>query len=321
MESEIVVRRRERATLLLLALAVFVLMLDSVVVTVALPALQRDLGIAATDLEWITGAYLLAFGVLLLTGGTLADVAGPRRVLLAGVLCFAAASAVCGLATSMAILLAGRALQGVGGALLMPAALAVMAAAFPPERRASALGAMTGLSSLGIVAGPLIGGALVETVGWRWIFFLNIPISALVVFGALQLVPGTGGARQRRLDLPGVLVSGAALLALTYAVSEVNRLGWTSPAFLGLLAGSAALLIAFVLLERGRREPMLDLALFGNATFSGAVGVAFLAVAAMTGVPFFLSLYMQQVRGFSPTGTGLVFLAFMLAFIVGGGAD
>ena len=304
-------------TLGAVAFSLFMIMLDNTIVNVALPSIQRSLEANLSQLEWIVNAYVLTFAVLLLSGGKLADLLGRRRIFLLGLALFTGMSLACGLAGSASELIAFRALQGAGAALMLPATLAIISATFPPSQRGLAFGIWAGVSAMALAIGPLAGGLLTEHISWGWIFFVNVPIGALGILTGLIVIAETRDtSAERTLDLPGLLVSGATVFALTVALVEANGYGWTSPAILGLFAGAAAGLGLFVWIELRRRAPMLDLSLFRSATFAGANIVAFLVTLAMFGVFFFMSLFVQQVLGYSPVQAGAIFLPMTLLIVV-----
>jgi EmrB/QacA subfamily drug resistance transporter len=310
-------RNRKWWTLGAVSFSLFMIMLDNTIVNVALPSIGRGLDVGVSQLEWVVNAYTLVFAVLMLTGGRLADLYGPRRVFDAGLVLFALSSLVCGLASTAGVLIAARSFQGAGGALMMPATLSIISGAFGPEERGTAIGIWAGVSGSALAIGPLLGGLLTEHVGWSWIFFVNVPVGAVALVASLVLVVETGtGGRGQRLDLPGLLASAGGLLALTYALIEANRYGWSSPVILGLFAASALLLVAFVLVERRSRRPMVDLGLFGNRTFAGANIAALLVSLAMFGVFFFVSLYMQNILRYSPVHAGVIFLPMTVLVVV-----
>jgi EmrB/QacA subfamily drug resistance transporter len=304
-------------TLGAVAFALFMIMLDNTVVNVALPSIQRSLGASISELEWVVSAYALTFAVFLLSGGKLADMFGRRRIFLLGLAVFALSSLVCGLASSADVLIAARVVQGVGAALMMPATLAIISASFPPRERGLAIGIWAGVSAMALAIGPLIGGLLAEHVDWSWIFFINVPIGALgIVAGRIIIHESRDTSQIQSLDLPGLLTSGAALFALTFGLIEASRYGWTSAIILGLFAGAAVGLAVFALIEHRRRAPMLDLSLFGSSTFTGGNIVAFLVTLAMFGVFFFMSLFVQQVLGYSPVQAGAIFLPMTVLIIL-----
>jgi EmrB/QacA subfamily drug resistance transporter len=296
-------------TLGAVAFALFMIMLDNTVVNVALPSIQRDLGVGLSELEWTVNAYALTFAVLMLTGGKLADFLGRRRIFIAGLAIFTISSLFCGLATSGEWLIAARAVQGIGAALMMPSTLSIISATFPVQERGMAIGIWAGVSAMALAIGPLVGGLLTEHINWSWIFFINVPIGAVGILAArLVIRESRDTSAEQRLDIPGLLASGVALFALVFALIEANSHGWTSPEILALFAVAGVGLIAFVLLELHQRAPMLDLSLFRSGTFAGANLVAMLVFLAMFGVFFFVSLYMQNVLGYSPVKAGAVFL-------------
>jgi EmrB/QacA subfamily drug resistance transporter len=300
---------RKWLTLGCVAFALFMVMLDNTVVNVALPSIQRDLGIGLSELQWTVNAYALTFAVLMLTGGKLADFLGRRRVFIAGLAIFTASSLACGLATSGEMLIAARTVQGVGAALMMPATLSIISATFPVHQRGLAIGIWAGVSAMALAIGPLVGGLLTEHIDWSWIFFINVPIGVLAIMAATLLIrESRDPSADQRLDLPGLLTSAIALFALTFALIEANDHGWTSPTILSLFAVAGVGLVAFVLLETHQRAPMLDLSLFRSGTFAGANIVALLVFLAMFGVFFFVSLYVQGILGYSAVQAGAMFL-------------
>ena len=304
-------------TLGAVAFALFMIMLDNTVVNVALPSIQRDLGIGLSELEWTVNAYALTFAVLMLSGGKLADFFGRRRVFLIGLAIFTLSSLACGLATTGGTLIGARMLQGVGAAIMMPATLSIISATFPPHQRGMAIGIWAGVSAMALAIGPLIGGLITEHINWSWIFFLNVPIGVLgIVVSALVIDESRDTSADQRLDIPGLLASAVALFALTFALIEANAYGWGDPVILGLFVLSAVAFAAFVWLELHQRSPMLDLSLFRSSTFAGANVVALLVTLAMFGVFFFMSIYMQNVLGYSATKTGAAFLPMTVLIIL-----
>ena len=304
-------------TLGAVAFALFMIMLDNTVVNVALPSIQRDLGIGLSELEWTVNAYVLTFAVLLLSGGKLADRFGRRRVFVAGLAVFAASSLACGLAPNGEILIAARAVQGIGAALMLPATLSIISATFPARERGLALGIWAGVSAMALAIGPLVGGLLSERASWSWIFFINVPVGALgIVVARIVIKESRDTSAGQRLDVPGLVVSAAALFALVFGLIEANAYGWTSTTILLLFGGAAAGLAAFVWLELRQRAPMLDVSLFSNGTFAGANLVALLVTFSMFGVFFFMSLYVQQILGYSPVQAGAIFLPMTIMIIL-----
>jgi EmrB/QacA subfamily drug resistance transporter len=304
-------------TLVAVSFGLFMIMLDNTVVNVALPSIREDLGISISELEWVVNAYALTFGVLLLSGGKLADLLGRRRIFVIGLIVFTAASLWCGLAGSAGSLIAARSVQGVGAALLNPATLSIITATFPPRQRGTAIGIWAGVSALSLAIGPMVGGILTERVGWNWIFFINIPVGVLAIVAARVFIDETRDtSREQRLDLPGLVTSALGLFALTYGLIETNSHSWSSARVLGLLAIAALSLGAFVLLESRQRLPMLDLSLFRNRTFAGANAAMALVGVAMFGVFFFNSIFIQSILGDSAIQTGATFLPMTVLIIL-----
>jgi EmrB/QacA subfamily drug resistance transporter len=304
-------------TLGALSFALFMIMLDNTVVNVALPAIQRDLGIGVSELEWTVTAYALTFAVLLLTGGKLGDMYGRRRIFTIGLAVFTVSSLVCGLSSSAPELIGARAVQGVGSALMMPATLSIITATFAAAERGMAIGVWAGVSAMALAIGPLLGGVITEHISWNWIFFVNVPIGILGVIAAIVVVPESRDmSREQRLDLPGLVSSGIGLLALVYALIEAHRLGWTSATIIALLAIAAVALAAFVFLELHQRLPMLDLSLFKDGTFTGANLVAILVTLAMFGIFVFFPIYMQNLLGWSPIQAGAALLPWTILIVI-----
>src|SRR5213593_3010052 len=263
-------------TLGAVAFGLFMIMLDNTVVFVALSSIQSDLHISQSELEWVVNGYALTFAVLMLTGGKLADMLGRRLIFIVGLTIFTASSLACGLATGAAFLIGARVVQGVGAALMNPATLSIITATFPPRQRGTAIGIWAGVSAMALAFGPLVGGAITEHVNWSWVFYINVPIGILGIFAARIFIDESRDTTEQRLDLPGLVTSAGALFALTYGLIESNKRGWGDPFVLGLFAVAAVLFVAFILLERHQRLPMLDLNLFRNRSFSSANAVMFL---------------------------------------------
>jgi EmrB/QacA subfamily drug resistance transporter len=296
-------------TLVAVSFGLFMIMLDNTVVNVALPSIRADLGISVSELEWVVNAYALTFGVLLLTGGKLADLIGRRRIYVAGLIIFTAASLWCGLAGGAGSLIAARTIQGIGAALMNPATLSIITATFAPRQRGTAIGIWAGVSALALAIGPLVGGLLTQKISWSWIFFINIPVGILGVFAARVFIDESKDTSlEQRLDLPGLITSALGLFGLTYALIETNTHSWGSTRVLSLFALALISLVAFVMLELRQRMPMLDLSLFRNPTFSGANTVMGLVGLAMFGIFFYNSLFLQNVLGYGPIKTGATFL-------------
>jgi EmrB/QacA subfamily drug resistance transporter len=297
--------------------ALFMIMLDNTVVNVALPSIQRSLNASTSSLEWTVNAYTLSFAVLLVTGGRLGDLFGRRKVFLAGVVIFASASAAIGFSPSDTWLVAWRAVQGVGSALMMPATLSIITNAFPPEERGKAIGTWAGVSAMALAIGPVVGGFLVESVSWQSIFFLNVPVAVgAVVISLFAVRESRDETVERSVDIPGVATLTIGLAALVLALVEGNEWGWGSARELAMFAVAAVGLTAFALVERRRESPMVDFSFFRSRTFLGANIVAFIVSFAMLAMFFFLALYMQNIRGYSPLQAGVRFLPSTLMIIV-----
>ncbi len=307
---------RKWFTLAAVSFGLFMIMLDNTVVNVALPSIQRDLGTDLSSLQWIVAGYALTFAALMLIGGKVADAYGRRLVFVIGIAVFVTASLWCGLAGSGDELIAARVLQGAGAALMNPATLSIIAATFPPEQRGTAIGIWAGVSALALAIGPLVGGLITEHLDWSWIFFINIPVGIVAIAASFLFIDESRDETHVRLDLPGLATSAVGLFTLTYALIEANTYGWTSPRILGAFAVAGASILAFVLLERYQRDPMLPLDLFRSRTYSGANLVMLLVALAMFGVFFFLSLYMQNVLGYSAVQTGAAFLPMTILIIL-----
>jgi len=305
---------RPRLTLLAVALATFMSYLDNNIVNVAIPAIERDLHLTTSGLEWIVSSYILVFASLLLAGGRLADVWGRKRVFLLGLSIFTAASLVAGLAGSVDVLVTARAVQGLGAALLTPTTLAIISATFTEGRqRAAAVGIWSAVGALALAVGPLLGGLLSEHLSWGWIFFINVPVGiATLVLASLVIGESREVGAPRRLDVPGVLTSAAALFALTFALIEGHDRGWTSPLILGCFALAAVLGALFVRLELRGRQPMVTMSLFRERVFTGGLIALVMWGFGLFGIYFFTSLYLQGVLGFSPTEAGAAFVPMAL---------
>jgi EmrB/QacA subfamily drug resistance transporter len=304
-------RRSPWATLVVLALAQFIVVLDVTIVNVALPNIQSDLDFTPDGLQWVISAYTLLFGGFLLLGGRAADLLGPRRLFIGGLLLFGVTSLIAGLAPNSESLIAARAAQGLGGALLSPAALALLTVTFPPGReRNIAMGVWGGLAGLGGTLGVVAGGLLVDALDWRWVFLVNVPlvvalvaITPFFVRDVRHAAPGP-----RTFDLAGALLSTAGLLAVVYGVVRAEHSGWGSAEVLGFLVGGVALLVAFVLVERRSADPLVPMRLFGSRSLTTSSITLGLNGAGFLSMFFLTAIYLQQVRGDSALEAGLHFL-------------
>ena len=303
-------------TLAAVSFGLFMIMLDNTVVNVALPSIQRDLGIGISELEWIVAGYALTFAALMLIGGKIADAYGRRLIFVIGIAIFTGASLWCGLATTGTMLIAARVVQGSGAALMNPATLSIIAATFPPRQRGTAIGIWAGVSALALAIGPLVGGLLTEHLNWSWIFFVNVPVGIAGIAASFVLIDESRDETHERLDIPGLATSAVGLFSLTYGLIEANKYGWDSTRILASFGLAAIALVSFVVLERTQRAPMLPLELFRNPTYTGANVVILLVALAMFGVFFFVSLYMQNILGYSAVQAGAAFLPMTVLIII-----
>ena len=308
--------RRKWWTLGAVSLGLFMIMLDNTVVNVALPAIQEELGTGLSELQWIVTGYALTFAALMLIGGKLADAYGRRLIFVIGIVVFTAASLWCGLADSGNMLIAARVLQGAGAALMNPATLSIIAATFPPKERGMAIGIWAGTAALALAIGPLLGGLLTEHLSWHWIFFVNIPVGAIAIAASFLFIKESRDETHESLDLPGLGTSALGLFALTYGLIEANAYGWTSARIVGSFVVAVVALASFVQIERRRRAPMLDLTLFRSGTYAGANVAMLLVALAMFGIFFFVSLYMQNMLGYSAVQAGAAFLPMTVLIIL-----
>jgi EmrB/QacA subfamily drug resistance transporter len=305
--------------LALLCGAFFMVILDAMIVLVALPSIQADLGFSEQGLQWVLSAYALTFGGLLLLGGRAADLLGRRRLFMTGVLFFTVASLLCGLAWSPAALLAARVLQGVGAAIMTPTALSIISTTFPEgSERNKALGIWGALGGIGATAAWLIGGPLVDGPGWEWIFFINIPLGlAALALSPRLLRESRAALTLRSYDPAGALTSTGALVLLVYALVDAPDVGWGDAQTVLLLAGSAVLLAAFALIEARHRAPLVPLRLLRSRTLVAANAVMLLVAAVAVGMPFVLTLYAQQVLGYSAVKFGVSSVVLAVAVVIG----
>ena len=296
--------KRSIITLAIASVAIFMVTLDNLVVTTALPSIRRDLGASLEDLEWTVNAYTLAFAVFLLTGAALGDRFGRRRMFLFGIGVFTAASAAAALAPSTEALIAARAIQGLGGAIVAPLTLTLLSEAFPAEKRGLALGIWSGIGGLAVAMGPLAGGAIIESISWQWIFWVNVPVGlALLPIARRGLAESHGPAG--RLDLPGVALATTGLLGIVYATVRGNELGWDSTTVVGSYALGAVFLLLFGLWERRAPAPMLPLRFFRSRAFAATSGVSLAMSFGIFGSIFLLAQYFQTVKGYGPLEAGL----------------
>jgi EmrB/QacA subfamily drug resistance transporter len=308
-------RSRPAWTLALTSLGLFMVALDTLVVTTALPVLRTDLGARLADLEWTVNAYNLAFACFLLTGAALGDRFGRRRMFVLGLALFSAASAAAALAPTVGALIAARAVQGTAAALVMPLSLTLVSAAFPPEKRGAAIGIWGGVAGLAVAAGPVVGGAVIDGISWHWIFWLNVPIGLALVPLSAALLRESFGPRPR-IDLVGLSLAGAGLLGLTWGLVRANTVGWGSAEVSGALLAGAALLGGFLAWERRAPSPMLPLSLFRSRGFSTANAVIFALYAGLFGALFLMAQFLQTAQGHSPLEAGIRMLPWTATPVV-----
>jgi EmrB/QacA subfamily drug resistance transporter len=307
--------------LVIACLAQFMVVLDATVVNVALPSIQRGLHFSPASLQWVVNAYTLIFGGFLLLGGRAGDLLGRKRLFVAGVALFSAASLLNGLAQSSTMLIVGRGLQGLGGALLSPAALSIITTTFTEQsERTKALGVWSAIAAGGGAVGLIMGGALTQLASWEWIFIVNVPVGIVTLLATLRFVPESRADLQHRtFDLAGAITVTSGLVVLVYAIVKAQSFGWGSARTVGLIAASLALLAAFVAIERRSKAPLIRLSIFKVKTLTVADIVLLLVASGLFGMFFFASLYVQEILGYSPLRAGLAFLPVTAGIAVGAG--
>ncbi len=306
--------------MIVIAAAQLMVVLDGTITNIALPSIQEELDVPASNLAWIVNSYALAFGALLLLGGRSGDIFGRRRMFRIGIVVFTIASMLGGFATNEALLIGARVLQGVGGAIAAPTALSLIAVNFPegPQRN-RAMGVYAAMAGLGSTVGLLLGGVLTDYLDWRWVFFVNVPIGIAVLAGTLVL--SEGDRNTGRLDVPGALTATGGLLALVYAITRVGEHSWTNNITLGCFAAAAVLLTAFIVWQLRTSHPMLPLRLFASRSRSGSYATMLFIGAGMFATFYFLTLYMQQILGYSPVKTGFAYLPFSIGMGIAAAAS
>jgi EmrB/QacA subfamily drug resistance transporter len=310
-------RRRRLVILLICSSSLFITYLDSTILNVALPTLQRDLHASIAGLQWVTDAYLLVVASLLMLTGSTADRLGRKRLFLVGLAGFSLGSLLCSLAPNTGSLIALRALQGLGGSMLTPISLSIVRNTFDdPKERAQALGIWSAIFGVAAACGPVVGGLLVGSVGWRSIFWVNVPIGVAMIAATVRYVPESRAPRPRRVDVPGQLLMIVFLGSLTYAVIQGPVSGWAAAPIIALFVVAAVSLAAFVVVEQRQPEPLLEPRFFRSRPFTGAAVIAVLAFVVLGGFLFVITLYLQQVRGDSPLRAGLSLLPAMLVMAV-----
>jgi EmrB/QacA subfamily drug resistance transporter len=307
--------------LLLLAAAQFLVVLDASITNVALPSIGKALDVVQSDLAWVVNAYVLTFGGFLLLGGRMADLLGRRRIFMAGLALFAVASLTAGLAQDETMLIVSRAVQGLGAALLSPAALSIVTATFSEGReRNTALGVWGAVAGGGGAVGVLMGGVLTEYLSWRWVFLVNVPIVVLLLFLVPRTVPESRSEKEiKTYDVPGAVTITAGLSMFVYALVNANDAGWGSTETIALIAGSIVLIVAFLFIESRVSDPLVPFDIFGSRTRNGSYIVGLLLAASLFSMFFFVSLYMQQVLGWDALKAGLAYLPLAITIMVGAG--
>jgi EmrB/QacA subfamily drug resistance transporter len=308
--------REKGIVLLTMCFALAMAMLDNTVVNVAVPTIRNDLGAGFSQLQWIVDAYALAFASLLLTGGILGDRYGRKRMFLTGLVVFTFFSLACGLASTPGELILARALQGVGGALLIPGTLSIITVTFPPHERAKALGIWAGVSGIALALGPTLGGYMVEHLGWESVFFLNVPIGIIAFLVAMSTVRESRSEEQRQLDVVGLILGTSALFFVTYGLIEANALGWSDVKIIASLVLFVVLIVAFLWWELKNPHALMPLRFFKIPAFSAGNTVAFAISLGMFATFFFLTIYMQTIHGYSPFQAGAAFLPLTVMIIV-----
>ena len=301
----------QRFALLATGLGLFMIFLDALIVNVALPVIQADFQVGESGLQWVVTTYSIGMAVAIMSAATLADLHGRRKLYVGGIALFTVSSIACGLAPTLDVLNIARTIQGIAAATVNVSSLALVSSAFPePKQKARAIGIWTAIASTATAVGPTLGGLLVEASGWRSIFLVNVPVGIIAVILTLRFVAESRDPRERRFDLPGQLLFALAVGAFAYAVIDGPKVGWTSLRIIALFAVAVAALVAFIRFERASRDPMMDLKLFGDHTYSLAIVTIFSVLFSIYGMLLVTTQYMQNVRGYSPTDTGLLLLPF-----------
>lgn len=309
--------RRRWGVLAILCVGVFMLLLDGTIVNIAIPDIMSSFGTSFSAVEWVMNAYLLLFAVLLITTGRFGDLYGRKRLFVVGVTLFTLSSLACGLAPSIGWLIGFRAVQGLGGAMMMPNTLSIISNVFPPEERGKAMGFWGGVSGISLALGPSLGGLLVDAASWRWIFFINVPIGVILLGMALRYVPeSTDPTSVRQIDYAGVGLLTASMFCLTFALIEGQNYRWTSGLILGLFAAAIVGMTSFVLVQRRQVQPLMELGLFKNRTYTVTNLVALLMSFGMMGIFFLLPVFLQAVLGYSAIKAGLVMTPLAAVVIV-----
>jgi EmrB/QacA subfamily drug resistance transporter len=316
-QSGIQQSRRRWQVLAVLCVGLFMLLLDGTIVNIAIPSILKSFQTGFSQVEWVMNAYLLVFAVMLITMGRLGDLYGRKKLFIAGLSLFTLASLACGLSPNIGFLIGFRALQGLGGAMMMPATLSIIAYVFPPKERGIAMGIWGGVSGLATAAGPTLGGLIVDATSWHYIFLINVPIGIVLFFFALRIIPDSrDSTAPQKVDFPGVVVLSIALFSLTFALIEGQKYGWGSATILALFAAAAVGILVFILIERTVKHPLMQLSLFRSRTFSAANVGGMILSFGMMGMFFLLPVFFQAILGYSAVKTGLVMTPMSAAVVV-----
>jgi EmrB/QacA subfamily drug resistance transporter len=315
------VYRQRWWTLAVIAISVLVVVLDSTIVNIALPTLQREMNTTQSELQWIINSYILVFGSLMLTTGSLGDRFGRKRLLQAGICIFAGASAAAAFASTGGWLILWRAVMGIGGAMILPSTLAIITSVFPENERGRAIGLWAGLNGIGIALGPILGGLIIDKLDWHWIFLINLPVAAVAIISGFFLIPDSKDSHPRKIDIPGTLFSAVGLAGLTYGLIQSGRDGWSDTLVIVSFISAAVFFTLFILWERRTAHPVIELSFFKNRRFSAGVGAVCLMALAMTGVSFGLTLYMLFVQQYTALETGIRFIPLAAGVMLGSGTS
>jgi len=306
--------------LLVVSVSIIIVVLDSTIVNIALPTLQRELNTTISELQWIISSYIMVFAALMLTMGAIGDRIGRAKMLQIGIIVFACASLGAAFANSGLQLIIWRAIMGIGGAMILPATLAIITNVFPREERGKAIGVWAGLNGIGIALGPIIGGLIIDRLDWHWVFIINLPIAAIALIAGLFLIPDSRDPNQKRLDIVGTVLSATALASLVFGLIQGGNWGWTDHTVVATLVSGVVLIACFILWERYTPNPMLEVSFFRSPRFSAGVGAVSMMSLALIGLTFSLTLYMQFVIGYTALETGIRFVPLALGVFIGAGS-
>lgn len=307
-------------TLGVMAISILIIVIDSSIVNIALPTLQRELNTSMSELQWIINAYIMAFAAPMLMMGALGDRWGRAYMLQAGIAVFGCASLAAVFVSTGVQLIICRTIMGIGGAMILPTTLAIVTNIFPREERGRAIGVWAGMNAIGVALGPIIGGLIIDNLNWNWIFIINIPIAVVAIVAGRFLVPNSRDPSPQRPDYPGTVLSISGLSLLVFGLIQGGDWGWKDPAVIGSLAGSAVLIALFIIWERYTTHPMLEIGFFRSSRFSAGIGAVGITGLSMMGIVFGLTLYMQFVNGYNALQTGIRFVPLALGMFIGAGS-